>query len=80
MIWKIVPLSPRHLHYKAIMTSLGVTADLSNTNKNHKEAAKTVRQKKKKTPNEIIGLISEKELNEMGASNLSDVEFKAMVI
>lgn len=32
VIWKIVPLDPiRHLHHKAIITSLGVITDLSNT-------------------------------------------------
>ena len=34
VIWKIVPLSPRkHLHHKTILTSLGATADMHNTQK-----------------------------------------------
>ena len=34
VIWKIVPLSlARHLHHKAIITSLGVIADITNTEK-----------------------------------------------
>ena len=67
-----------YLPYKANPPRWGVIADLSNRNK-HKEANKVGRQRNwpqmkewEKSP--------EKDLNEMETSNLSDIEFKIMII
>ena len=80
MITETMPLGPTGHHpHKATLLKLGVITDLPNTQKQAKEAAKMWKQinmpqikEQKKSP--------EKELNEEEASNLSDIQFKKMVI
>lgn len=54
-MWKIVPLSPtRHLHRKAIIMSLRVIEDLSNTHKQKRDKNLPQMKEKEKSPEKII--------------------------
>lgn len=69
------PLGPTgHRLHKANLPRLGVRADLSK----HKEAVKTGRQRNRLQTKEQE-YCSEKELNEMEVSNLSDIEFRVIL-
>ena len=75
MICNIVPLrSTRHLYRKAIITNLGVIADLPNTQRQNEETKKYASNKKK------LQKSSEKELDEMESTKIPDAEFKTVVI
>lgn len=65
--------STSHLHHKAILTSLGVIADLPNTQRQKGEIKTYAQIKEQKMP-------SEKELDEMEAIKILDAEFKIIVI
>ena len=75
-----MPLVPtEHLLHKSTPQGLEVTADLSPICKQTKRGYQSG-ETKKPAPNETTGEISRKELNKTEASNLSDIEFKVMVI
>ena len=75
-----MPLVPtEHLLHKSTPQGLEVTADLSPICKQTKRGNQSG-ETKKPAPNETTGEISRKELNKTEASNLSDIEFKVMVI
>ena len=79
MIKETQPLGPTgHLLHKATLPKLGVIADLPNTQKQTQRGSKngeTDRPQMKEQENS-----PKEELNEMEASNLSNSEFKILII
>ena len=78
VIWKTVPLSPtRHLYHRAVISSMRVRADLPNTERQTQTCIKIGRQRNMHQMKEQEKYL-EKELNEMEATKIPNVEFKTM--
>ena len=80
MIGEAVPLDPtEHLLHLSMLPIQGVVAALPNTEKQTQGGCQN-EETKKYGPNKRTKQNSKKELNKMGISNLSDAEFKTLVI
>ena len=70
-----------HLLHKATLPRLGETADLPNAQKQTQRGSQNGKMKKNASDDRTREISRKKKnLNEMGASNLPDIEFKTMVI